>query len=356
MIKAYWLRLALFAAAGALIALTVSLMSPKKYEAIIGIMIDQKAMQPNIAGSAIDTVSQDVMDFGRARSLTTAVNQLVSLGVIMEAANRVAQQRNLADPLSTPSSELFPPSLQQSLAVSAEATSDIITLSVRMSDRVLAQDVAREMYLAFIDQNRRSSRALAEQALSQLQPQYEALQRDLRAVDTKITELKLQSNAPDVVMQTQADIQLLSSLRTERERAELDLSAATRRMNELQAVLATMPKESVQSTNKTLNPTFQRLEAQLSEARQQREALLERYTPEREEVKTIDRTIVLIQDQMAKTPKEIDAATTRGQNPNYLSLMGQYNEAKAIAKAAEGRLSTARSQVANLENASSRFP
>src|SRR5689334_13742743 len=104
------------------------MLAPKKYEAIIEILIDQKPMAPTMPSNPIEAEFSDLIDFGRSRTLATQVQQIVSLGVIQTAAKKVAEQHNLPDPSNDPNSDLFPQSLQNSIIVSAEQQSDIISV------------------------------------------------------------------------------------------------------------------------------------------------------------------------------------------------------------------------------------
>jgi polysaccharide biosynthesis transport protein len=355
LIKAYWLRLLLFAAGGALIALVLSAFAPKKYEAVVEIMVDQQPMSQQMAITAAEQSVQDLIAFGRARSLVTQVQQLVSLGVIRTAADRVAVQFNRQPP-TDPSDDLNPFNLQQNILVSAEQQSDLISLRVRMKDPILAQAVAREMYLAFIDQNAGNTRSLAEQAIQLLERQSEDINSQLRAIDERTTALKVEHQMPDLMNQTQAEVQALNTLKQARDVAQMEIAAASRRVEELTREYRNAGSTESGGVATTPNPIYQRLRTDLIMVDSELAAARVRYTDDHEMVQQLLERRRQLENELANQPEKIVSQEMNVQNSNRLALRNALSEARAQLASARARIIEVEREVAVKERRMQELP
>lgn len=339
MIKSYWLRLFLFALGGAVVALAASMVVKKKYEALVEIMIDQKPMTQSFAQSNAEQSVSDMLDFVRPRSLTTQVQQLTSFGIIREAARRVAQQRNLPDPMEDQNSVLYPPTLMDSLSVSADATSDIIGLRVRLPDPDLAQSVAREIYLAFVDQNSTNTRELAGRAIDFLKDQYTDIDKQIKAIDAEQVKVKTEIGSPDIQTSVQAEIANLNDLRRQRDGAMLDLVTARQKVMEMERVYETLPKNQDFGTSKSPNPLYQNIQSQIYQAETDKEALLKRYTEERDEVRAVQAKIDGLKNTLVamKGQEYIVGQSSSGVSGQKQTLQSSIAEQKGLLNGFEKR-------------------
>lgn len=356
MIKSYWLRLVLFAAVGAVIALGVSMMVPKKYEAIIDILIDQKPVAANIPMNNAEQSVSDLVDFGRSRTLTTQVQQLTSYGVVMEAARRVAQQRNLPDPQGTPDSPIYPPNLMDSITVTAEATSDIIGLRIRLTDPELAKDVAREINVAFNDKNNTNTRELASRAIQFLEQQIKDIDDQLNALDKENEKVKLELGLADMATQIASETQNLNSIKNTRDSAQLDLVTARERAVELKKSLEQLDKSMSGGDSKVINPLYQKLESDLLQAENDYNTLSQRYMPEREEVQAAKARVENYKKQLANTDEYIEGQSTTIPNTSRTQLVNGVAEAQALVSGLEARVENANRIVAEKEAFMSKLP
>lgn len=360
MIKSYWLRLFLFALGGAVLALGASLLVKKKYEAIVDILIDQKPLSASIPLSNADASVSDMLDFSRPRSLTTQLTQLTSVGVINEAAQRVALQNNSPTAPSDPNSPLYVQALLDSITISAEAGSDIIRLGVRMEDPELAKSVAREMYLAFGEQNSKNSRELAVRAEEFIKTQFDQVERDLKKVDDDQEAVKVRSKIGTADLNTivTAEISALNSLRAARDAAKFDLATIRQRVIQLQAYLDRLDKAENVAKTETPNPVYQRYEADLATARSDEKALLELYTPENEKVRSVHAKIAFLEQQMNPkiTPKMIRAQSTESPNNARKQVEGQLAEAKGTELGLIDRVAATEAAIADKEALMKGFP
>jgi len=350
LIKSYWLRLFLFALGGATIALVASMLAPKKYEAQIQIQIDQKPMTPNIVTSNAEQSVSDLIDFSRPRSLTTQVQTLTSGGVVQEAALKVAEANNWdRTVIKDPESQLFVPTIIDSLAVEADAASDLITLRLRLKDAKLAEDLLREIYLSFVLQNQEGTKELAGLARDAMKKQFGEIQEKLRKVDERTKALREKVGSPDIVTQLQAEIQNLAAMKSARDTATLDLATLTERLKALESQLKVLKPNQSGGSNTAINPIWQRLKSDQAALDAEYKGLLERYLPDRDEVKAIKAKLDLISAELAKESKYSNATDATVPNAARQAVIAQIEEGKANVVGLQDRLRAADVAVAQKE-------
>lgn len=344
MIKAYWLRILICALVGAGLGLLLAVFTPPKYEAVFAVLVDSKQLSgPSRQLTAADENVQDLVDFGRGRSVSTQVEMLTGLGTLQTAAQKVAAQRNMS--MSSPDSELNPINLEQRVSVVAQNDSDVVTVRVKMSSEELARDVATEIYNAFYDQNNLIAKENADRAIKSLEKQKTEVEAKLRDLDNQATELKRAFTAPNIDAQVQSDVVALKDLEQVRDNAQIDLETQQSRITRLRSDYASAPDTIESSSTNQYNPTLQTIESQLASARADLQQLLAKYTPEREEVKLAQARIANLELQARQIKGQIKAASTRTVNPNKQELQRQIFEASSGIKAFAGRLQAAQQAV-----------
>ncbi len=357
MLKAYWIRLLLFAASGALIALVASSLVQPKYEAILDLLIDQKTVMPNVPISGADSSVSDLLDFARSRSLTTQVQTLTSFGTIVAACNRVAAL-NPATPriVLGDGSDLDPIMVMDSITVTAEAQSDIISLRVRHHDVKIAQDIAREIYNAFSETSRRNTTELALRAMKKLQEMSGGMNTKLQAIDKKMTDLKLSVGSADLGKTIEAETAMLTNLKTARDAAIFDAATAEQRVKELaRALNDAKATETTRSTQP--NPYYQNIETSLGGAELRLSDLRVRYTDGHPDVKTALAQVAKLRADLAKTPKQIpNNSSVEGPGALSNSLKSSLAEARSAYEGSMARASSASGKVAEKEQLLQKFP
>lgn len=354
MIKAYWLRILICALAGAGLGWILALVTPPQYEGIVQILIDTKQQGgPGRPTTFADDSVNDILEFSRNRNVSTQVEMLTGLGTLQTAAEKVAAETG--KPM-TPDSELNPLNLQQRVAVVAQNDSDIVTLRVRMSSPELARDVAKEIYAAFEDQNTLLAKKSAEKAIAYLETQKKVVQERVNELDQKDAELRKAFTAPDLQSQIQAEVGVLARLEQDRDSAEIDLETIKGRAQRLRQEYNSLSPMIDASSNDTINPNMQQIEAQLTSARADLKSLLEKYTPEREEVKLIQARIASLEAERAKIKSQIRAGSTKTVNPTRQSIQGQLAEAGAGVVAYQRRLVAAQAAVDQKKTELQRLP
>lgn len=344
MLKAFWLRLFLFALVGGLLAFGISSFMPKKYEAFVDVMIDQKPIVQSVAMSAAESTVTDLIDFARPRSLATTVQQIVSYGTISEAANKVAAQLELPAPIPG-QGDLDPIKLMQDVSVSAEAQSDIIGLRIRHEKPEYAKAIAQEIYLAFNEQNHRSTAAMADQAIKSLKEQLGEVQAQLGVIDTTMKDLKDKAGAADINLKIQSDMQQVTTLQTQRDMALMEMNSARARVASLEGDFAKLPERQNAGDTKSLNPMRQKYEGELAGSRIKLSDLRTRYTEQRPEVIAARQEVWALEALVKKTPAFVDSQTTETPNDSVKVLRNALAEAKAAYAGAQDRYNTAEQEL-----------
>ncbi len=326
----------LFAGAGAALALVASQLVDPKYEAVVELLIDQKTVMPNIAVTGADQSVSDLLDFSRARSLTTTVQQLTSLGTIVEACENVAKNRVLKAPRLGDDSDLDPIMVSSSITVQAEATSDIVSLRVRHKKSDFAQSIAQEIYQAVVAQNQRNAVSLGQQAIASLKSQSNEIQTQLVLLDKKIQTLQEEAGSPDINALIQAEIQQMTGLRSQRDNALADVQSLKLRVSEFESALSAASKKDGNVMTGP-NPSYQRLVQDVYAANIEYDTLRTRYTDEREEVRASRTKLATLKEQLKNTKPTIPQ-NTEGTNPLANQLRQNLTESKGGLEGSRARV------------------
>ncbi|MCB8933163.1 MAG: hypothetical protein M9921_12605 [Fimbriimonadaceae bacterium] len=353
MIKSYWVRLLVFMVVGGAIALGVSLVVPKKYEGQVQILIDQKAVIPNIPVNSVAASVSDLTDFARSRGITTQVKQLTSFGVISTAAQATWEQ---VGPGGPPTEEFDVYELVKNISIDAEVGSDIVSLQVRMSTQKYAETMASNLYAAFQDFNIRTTRELAGQAILSLEEQMKGVNTRLVDLDTRAKNLREKLNAPNLDAQVQADIGNIAHVKDQRDLAAIDLASAEGRLRILERNIKDVPKTILASKSEAFNQNLYALDQQLATLRSDLVALEERFTPDHEQVKATRARIQKIEQERASQLSNIQAGSTVAPNPLYQSMEGQLSDAQATVNALRQRLNQAEEELSVSETQLEQYP
>lgn len=353
MIKSYWVRLLVFMVAGGAIALAISLVVPKKYEGIVQILIDQKAILPNVPVNSVDQSVSDLVDFARSRGITTQVQQLTSFGVLQNAAGTTYTELGFN---GEPAGEFEYFELIENISIEAEVGSDLVTLRVRMSDPEYAQAMARNIYQAFESFNIETTRTLAGQAITSLESQMNGVKGKLAELDNRATRLREALNAPNLDSQIQADISSIARVKDQRDLAAIDLASAEGRLRILERNIKDVPKTIVSSSSVAFNQNLYAFDQQLATLRSDLVALEQRYSADHEQVRATRDRIQKIEQERARQLKSIDAGTTTAPNPLYQNMEAQLSDAQAGVNALQKRLDQAEAELIKSEAQLEQYP
>lgn len=338
MLRAYAFRIGLFAVIGLLVGLVIALLTPKKYEALMQILVDPRPMMNARAMTDAEASVTDIVESTAPRSVQTQVEQLTGFGVLQKAAEAVAQERG-SNLDAFPELSSFQ-SLQKSVSVEAATESDLITLSVRMSNPDLARDFASQIYIAFDDQNQQKSKEVGERALQSLQTQTTGIEQQLKSIDDQVHDLRRKYNAPDIAVKVQYETQNLKTMEQARDQALSEMTAAEARMVALRQEIATVPRTVPIANSSGPNPTMQRIDGELSDARAELRQLQAIYSDDAEQVKASMQKVKQYERDVNRMQQQIKLQNTEGPNLLYQNLQAELSQSVGLAAAARERYNT----------------
>lgn len=318
MIRAYWLRIVICAIGGVLLGWFVAIVTPKKYDAIVQVLLDTKQYVPSRTVTNAEESVTDLLEFGRARSVETQVELLTSYGIIVTASQRVLNSVTNLD--STARNELEPVTLQERVSVSATTESDIVTLRVRLSRADLAEAVADEIYNAFYEKNAQNAARGAEMAIRQLTTQLEILTKDMTETDREVATLQAQLRSANIEYQSQQLIQYLSELYGAKTALEAQFVGLKARLAEVRRSLRATPKKVLNTEVTSANALRQVFEKDLAEARTARRELLTRYLEDHDSIKQIDERIANIEKELREAKPRFETEKQEIINPLWSGL------------------------------------
>ena len=354
MIRAYWLRIVLFAAAFGIAGYLTSMGSPKRYEATAQIMIDQQQVSATMPTSPNDRSTIDLLSFARPRSIETQVEQLTSFGVLEEAGNNAAAA--LGKPTPNPDSELFATNLFSKIFVDAQPSSDIITLKVYMETPESARTVAQCIYDAFSSLNRKNAERAGTAAIDSLKAQLEPINSQLKTNADGLSKLRKRADTADFPTQVVAEVQNLSNLRNQRDQAKMEYDGQVQRLTTLKAIKAAIPPTIDTVEVSGPNPLRQQLMSQIQNAEAERSQLLETFNSDAPDVARIDRQLAVLRANAKELKENTVGSKTKQPNPIYQNLVQQISDAEAGAAMAKGRVESADATIESRSVRSGEFP
>jgi len=353
MLRAYGVRIGLCAVVGLLLGLLISLVTPRKYEAAIQILVDPHLGQPASALTPAERQISDIYDSTAPRTVQTQVEQLTGFKVLDEAAKAVATRRGVSAQ-SLPELSLI--NLQKSITVEAVSESDLVTLRIRLSDKDLAAEVAQAIYDAFDDQNHTQSQEAATRAIAVLQSQTAKIDKQLADIDTQLEVLRKKYRAPSIELLVQADVENVKAMQQVMDAAKAEMSAARTRASTLREQLKSVFPTIEAGTTTAPNPIAQQVESQLANARAALAQARIRYEDDHPAVKEQMALVQRYQTELDGLKKQIQASSQKTPNPVYQTLSTQLAAAESEAAGAETKYLTAQTQAAGHTQELSNLP
>ncbi len=232
--------------------------------------------------------------------------------------------------------------LDAGLGVGTTAGSAIISVSYAANDPARAATVLNAVIDQYLVQRRSVFRDRATPAIA---AQREAFEEDLARADAAYQAFMASNNIADFATAKASTAALYQAQSAEALSLRAQLNQANRRLATLEAQLAQQPAEVV--LQQDLNVSAQN---QILELRNQREALLSRYTPDAQPVKDIEQQIADLQAYVA-TGTTVGAKEVRtGPSTIFTTIETARITAAADRDGLAGRLAVAERQLQQLRD------
>lgn len=339
MFRAYGLRVAIFAIVGLLLGVTVSLLTPPKYEAVMQLLVDQKPVQNARPMTEPEEQVVDLLESTGPRSVSTQVEQLTGYRVLGSAAEAVMQRRGSE---ATQIKELRNlKDLQKAVTIEAVTQSDLVTMRVRLPDKEIARELAGEIYNSFATMNLDNARQAGSLAVATLESQMADVQGKMDGIAREIERTQLDYNVTNLPLQVQSEIQSARAVDEAEEQARIELQASETLARTLRQQMASIPKTIQAASNVGMNPTFQSVDSALAASRAELAGLQVTWAEDSIQVRDVKQRIAQLEKERLDAARQIDAGASVTPNPLYQSLAGELAQATSAAAAARARLTAA---------------
>src|SRR5712691_6808419 len=332
---------------------------PTKYESSARVYLNaDPLLTPLLRGLAADTDPTRQLDFMQ-RTLLSRPNleQLVRLTDLDIGVTTPEEKEALFKRLATDISV-------------APITLNLLTLSYRDRDPVVAKNVVQSLLTIFAEKTAGSSRAEMDSAQRFLDSEVASYRDQLRAAEKRRAELAQQypdivsNRPPDATAQGDESLSRLDQARTAVGRLKLELADAVTKRDALQKELATVPPmlsvdrgPQVVVNSGRLAPVDERLQ----EIRRNLDNLLLKYTENHPDVKAARQSIVHLQAEglgssaavgkSAGTPAKGEIANTV-----YEQIKVRLVDTEAVVAAVQRRLEEARGDQERIEKVAQSAP
>jgi len=332
---------------------------PTKYESTARVYLNaDPLLTPLLRGLAADTDPGRHLDFMQ-RTLLSRPNleQLIRLTDldtgIQTPAEKEALLKRLASDISV-----------------APITLNLLALSYRDNDPVLAKNIVQSLLTIFAEKMAGSSRAEMDSAQRFLDDEIASYRDQLRAAEKRRADLA--EKYPDIVRSRTPDASggddsgnRLEQARATVAQLKLELADATSKRDAIQKELASVPTTltvdhapQVILTGGRLTP----IEERLQELRRNLDGLLLKYTEEHPDVKAARQAIAQLQAEATKSSGgaggKAGNAASKGQIANgaYDQIKVRLVDAEAAVAAVQRRLNEAETQQAKIEQIAQSAP
>jgi polysaccharide biosynthesis protein PslE len=239
--------------------------------------------------------------------------------------------------------------LERNMRVEREKDADVIHLSLRLPDALLARDVLQVLtrkYLARHIEVMRGDRSV----LQVFEQQTHSYGDSLMSLREKASRLRSELGVSAVAEQKLHQLEMLRAAELGRQDAERERS---RIEAEMRSLLQRRPElEELQLTAKSLTPSVARAanRQSLAELHIEKTLALERYQPEADPVRSIQSRIASLESALQETPSEEDGTRTFSRNPILVFVETRLAENEIKARALEAFVEKTESQIEQMKS------
>jgi uncharacterized protein involved in exopolysaccharide biosynthesis len=206
------------------------------------------------------------------------------------------------------------------VSVEVVPDSNIIEVSFRSSDALLARDVCNAIVAEYLAQRSQKTPAGAEQFFL---AQSRKMADDLRAHEGSVDVLERQLSVYSVDEQRKLILGSMAATDDRLKDTRTNIARLSRKAALLPEQLASEPETITTSTDVNRNPAFDLVNQRLVELELSRVKLLEQYQPTSQVIQGIDEQIKVARQIQSSVPKTLDGSATRAINPVRQNLRAE---------------------------------
>ncbi|MEC9488876.1 MAG: Wzz/FepE/Etk N-terminal domain-containing protein [Halanaerobium sp.] len=330
--KGKWLLLGLVVAAVIAAYLISGLMTPI-YQTSTLIMVKED--------SGMDSLFSDQLSFmGGGQNKVATYTQILQSRKIL---GMVIEELQLMD---DETGELIEPDrLKDTISVSGNQDSNLITITVTYPDPVVAKDIANTLVSEFQQENQSMNRADLRGASEFITGQLEEVRAKLTDVENRLMEYK---EKHDVVLpdeQAKTILEKLVTLETNRAKAGMELQQAQSSLEELESNLLNEDREIISTKTISNNPVVMESKSRLASLQVELAGLKEVYTERHPKVIEVETKIDEVKEVLEQQVAEIVTARTETLNPIYQTLREKIINLNATIIGYQAQLATYDEQI-----------
>jgi uncharacterized protein involved in exopolysaccharide biosynthesis len=236
--------------------------------------------------------------------------------------------------------------VQENLTVKPSKKSYVFYLEATAKDPKLAADIVNVAAEVFVNFLKNENITEAKTGKSELEQLLKVKEREVEDARRTLQDYKEQHKVTSLSEETSLQLKTVADLQETLEKDLNDLKATEQKLVELRRQFASQ-KEFVKYTSVTSdNPQVQELQSELSRLKVQRSALLEKFTPQHQEVQMVDAKIEEVETRIRGKAEKIVSAESFRLNTVYEKLLGDLATTEADYYALQAR-SQARAAAVN---------
>ncbi len=206
------------------------------------------------------------------------------------------------------------------VSVNVVPDSNIIEVSFRSSDALLARDVCNAIVAEYLAQRSQNSPAGAHEFFL---AQSRKMADELRSHEGSVDALERQLSVYSVDEQRKLILASMAATDDRLKETRTSIARLSRKAALLPEQLAAEPETITTTTDVNRNPAFDLVNERLVELELSRVKLLEQYQPTSQAIQGIDEQIKVARQIQSSVPKTLDGSATRALNPVHQNLRAE---------------------------------
>jgi len=264
------------------------------------------------------------------RSVETQVAVLTSYALLREAYAKLdpAQQLQGFRTRDVPS---------WAVRAAPRKSTDVIDIVTQAYTPTAAAALANSVAQTYFTRDLADVREATRQARQYVEDNRGAINEQLAEVNKELATLKARTGMLNPEAQLTQTAQRISSLQSELDEANTQVSVNEQSLHELQRQLTTQDRSVVSGSTVTGNPRYASVVAGIDALQNERATLLQEYTPNSAEVQAIDARIAEQEQHLKAISSTIVAQESHVRNPLHEATLRDYAVALAGRTAAQAR-------------------
>ncbi|MBL8087058.1 MAG: hypothetical protein JNM85_03180 [Chthonomonas sp.] len=342
MIRAHIFRTLLCGIFGIIVAVVAYVLSKPIYEGRLEILLGDQTRQQQTNSTLFTQDVAQILNSVAASSLTTERQLLSSNAVFFQAVDEVSRQRNERELVDNWAQLYRMYDIETARTTNQQVDAGVALLKVRAYNAEVAAAIANAIATKYNEIRQQNARESVQQALSYLDTNLQATERELREKERALQDFKKNQGFADLAKSASDESNAQAQLKLRVQGLRGSLMAADARIAALQSSIAQTPKKADLNTTESRNPVAAAYEQQLATLRAERARLLGVYLEDAPRVKDIDKAISEVEQLLKKTSltKSQYAQSNEGMNPLWQSLQQLLGQAKADRDAIKAELAS----------------